>query len=284
MRWKIGQREIRLGEAPLVMGILNVTPDSFSDGGKFLDPHRAVDRAQEMVSQGAAIIDVGGESTRPSAPIVSLEEERRRVIPVLERLAGRISAPISIDTQKPEVAREALLLGASIVNDVGANRRNPAMLQAVSEQGAGYICMHMLGTPGTMQERPSYSNVVSEIDEFFAESLAVCSRFGLSEEQVALDVGVGFGKTVFHNLELLSRLKTFRKHGRPIVLGVSRKSFIGRVLKIENVSERLSGSLACACWGLHAGAAVFRVHDVQATTQALAMWQAIEQCEFMEFT
>ena len=266
------------------MGILNVTPDSFSDGGKFLDSNRAVDRAQEMVSQGAAIIDVGGESTRPSAPAVSLEEERRRVIPVLKRLAGRIDVPISIDTQKPEVAREALLLGASIVNDVGASRRNPAMLQVVGEQGAGYICMHMLGTPRTMQERPSYSNVVSEIDEFFAESLAVCSRFGLSEEQVALDVGIGFGKTVFHNLELLSRLKTFRKHGRPIVLGVSRKSFIGQVLGIENVSERLSGSLACACWGFCTGAEVFRVHDVQATAQALAMWKAIERCEFMEFT
>ena len=266
------------------MGILNVTPDSFSDGGKFLDPHRAVDRAQEMVSQGAAIIDVGGESTRPSAPVVSLEEERRRVIPVLKRLADQINAPISIDTQKPEVAREALLLGASIVNDVGSNRRNPAMLQAVSEQGAGYICMHMRGTPRTMQKHPAYSNVVSEIDEFFAESLAVYSRFGLSAEQVALDVGIGFGKTVFHNLELISRLETFKKHGRPIVLGVSRKSFLGRVLGIENVSERLSGSLACACWGLHAGAAVFRVHDVRATAQVLAMWQAIERCEFMEFT
>ncbi len=266
------------------MGILNVTPDSFSDGGAFFDWRRAVDRAQEMVSQGAGIIDVGGESTRPAASAVSLAEERRRVVPVLERLVARAGVPISIDTQKPKVAREALLLGASIVNDVGAGRQHPAMLEAVSEFGAGYVCMHMLGNPRTMQERPSYADVVAEIDGFFAESLAVYSRFGLSREQVALDVGIGFGKTVGHNLELIRRLETFKRHGRPIVLGASRKSFIGRVLGIEEASGRLAGSLACACRGLHAGAAVFRAHDVPATVQALAMWQAIERCEFMEFT
>ncbi|MCS1408469.1 MAG: Dihydropteroate synthase [Verrucomicrobia subdivision 3 bacterium] len=277
MQWKIGGREMVFGKDPVVMGILNLTPDSFSDGGMFLDPNRAVDRALEMVSQGAGIIDIGGESTRPSAPHISLEEERRRVLPVLERLIGEVQVPLSIDTQKPELAREALSTGVEIVNDVGAARFDPSMLEVVGEFGSGYVCMHMKGTPGTMQHQPTYFNVVAEIDEFFAKAISSYLSVGLASEQVVLDVGIGFGKTVLHNLELIHHVETFKKHGRPIVLGVSRKSFIGKVLGIESAAERLAGSLACACWGLHVGAAVFRVHDVLATSQALAMWQAIKQ-------
>jgi dihydropteroate synthase len=229
-----------------------------------------------MVSQGAGIIDIGGESTRPSAPSVPVEVELQRVVPVIERLVKLVDVPLSIDTQKPEVARRALEAGASIVNDVGAASENPAMLEVVAQSGCGYVCMHMQGNPRTMQKSPVYSDVVSEVDAFFTSQLRSYRALGIDLEQVVLDVGIGFGKTVEHNLELLRHLESYKKHGRPILLGVSRKSFIGNILGIEDASERGPASLACVCWGLRAGVELFRVHDVSETSHVVRMWQAIE--------
>ena len=276
MNWKIGGQKVLSLKNPLVMGVLNVTPDSFSDGGNFLELEQAVDRAMGMVAQGAAIIDVGGESTRPSAPKVPSEVEQQRVVPVIERLAELVDVPLSIDTQKPEVARRALEAGASIINDVGAASGNPAMLDVVAQSGCGYVCMHMQGNPRTMQKGPTYSDVVSEVDAYFKSQLNDYRALGIDLEQVVLDVGIGFGKTVEHNLELLRHLESYKKHGRPILLGVSRKSFIGNILGIEDASERGPASLACVCWGLRAGVELFRVHDVSETSHVVRMWQAIE--------
>lgn len=258
------------------MGILNVTADSFSDGGDYLDLDRAVERAVCMVSEGAKIIDIGGESTRPSAPKVPFDVERRRVLPVIERLVELVDVPLSIDTQKPELARLALGVGASIVNDVGAASSDPAMLDVVAQSGCGYVCMHMQGNPLTMQNAPVYSNVVEEVDDFFASRLRHYQDLGIDQEQVVLDIGIGFGKTVVHNLELLRHLDSYKKHGRPLLLGVSRKSFIGDILGLENACERGAASLACVCWGLRAGIELFRVHDVSDTSHAVEMWRAIE--------
>ncbi len=275
--WQLQGQTCWVGEAPLLMGILNVTPDSFSDGGDFLDPSRAVDRALEMVAEGAGLIDVGGESTRPGAPNVSLDEERRRVTPVLERLLDAVSVPISIDTQKPELAAHALSLGVHCVNDVAAGRDSDAMLASVAQFGAGYIGMHMQGNPQTMQAQPAYANVVTEVDAFFASLIERARCLGVASEQLVLDVGIGFGKSVDHNLELIRNLETYKKHGRPLLLGVSRKSFIGKLLGIERASDRVAGGLACSCWGWQAGVRIFRVHDVAETAHALRLWQAIEQ-------
>ena len=276
MKWRMAKFDLPLDEAPVVMGILNVTPDSFSDGGLYQDAYHAADRAFELADQGAGIIDIGGESTRPFAAPVSLTEERSRVLPVLMRLSGELNVPISVDTRKPELAREALDRGADAVNDVGAHRRIPAMLEVVREFGAGYVCMHMQGEPATMQLQPEYANLVAEIDDFFAASLACYEERGIAPEQVALDAGFGFGKTAEHNVELMRNLKRFTRHGRPLVLGVSKKSFIGRVAGVEAAAGRLAGSLACVCWALQAGVRIFRVHDVAETVQALALWRAIE--------
>ncbi|MBT5708612.1 MAG: dihydropteroate synthase [Verrucomicrobia bacterium] len=258
------------------MGVLNVTPDSFFDGGDFFDLEQATERALGMVSQGAGIIDIGGESTRPMAPIVPVDVELQRVIPVIERLVKLVGVPLSIDTQKPDVARRAIEAGASIVNDVGAASEDPAMLDVVAQSGCGYICMHMQGNPRTMQTSPTYSDVVSDVDAFFTSKLRVYRACGIDLEQVVLDVGIGFGKEVEHNLELLRHLESYKKHGRPILLGVSRKSFIGKVLEINDASERGPASLACVCWGLRAGVELFRVHDVSETSHVVRMWQAIE--------
>lgn len=273
--WQLGKgRRLELGR-PMVMGILNVTPDSFSDGGLFLDPERAVDRALEMVSQGADIIDVGGESTRPSAPKVLPEVERQRVIPVIERLADQSKVLISIDTQKAEIARLAVEAGARIVNDVNAAALCPDMLEWVAQSGCGYVSMHMQGTPQTMQKAPTYSNVVTEVAQFFDQALSHYESFGISVEQIVLDVGIGFGKTVEHNLELLRHLERYKNHGRPLLLGVSRKSFIGKILGEKSTGDRLAASLACVCWGMTAGVRLFRVHDVIETSQLIRMWRAI---------
>ncbi len=273
--WKIGRQRVLDLEQPLVMGVLNVTPDSFSDGGRFLEPERAVDRALEMRSQGADIIDVGGESTRPSAPRISPEVERQRVIPVIERLAEHKDVVISVDTQKAEVARLAVEAGALIVNDINAAAQSPEMLDLVAESGCGYVSMHMQGTPQTMQQAPAYSNVVAEVSEFFRQSLVCYEKYGVLLEQIVLDVGIGFGKTVDHNLELLRHLVDFKKHGRPLLLGVSRKSFLGKILGAESTDDRLAASLACVCWGMSADVKIFRVHDVLETSQSVRMWRAI---------
>ena len=261
----------------LIMGIVNVTPDSFSDGGRFLDPSAAIDRALVLIREGADMVDVGGESTRPKATPVGEKEELRRVLPVIEALAGRIQIPISIDTMKPNVARAALQAGASIVNDVAANRDDAEMWRAVAEAGAGYVAMHMQGTPQTMQALPEYRDVVAEIGAFFAERLARLEQGGVQREQVVLDVGIGFGKTVEHNLQLLARHDSFTKWNRPLLLGASRKSFIPKASDEPDTADRLAGSLACVCWGAQHGASIVRTHDVAATRQALRVIEGISR-------
>jgi dihydropteroate synthase len=258
----------------LVMGIVNVTPDSFSDGGRFADADAAVAQAVELAAQGADILDLGGESTRPGATPVSEAEELRRVIPVIERLASRVKIPLSIDTMKPAVARAALAAGASIVNDVAANREDDAMWRLVAETGAGYVCMHMQGSPRTMQSNPSYQDVVREVGEFFSGRRRRLNDCGVAPEQIIFDVGIGFGKTVEHNLQLLGALESFTNLERPLLLGVSRKSFLGRIPGAE-AADRLPASLACACLAVAAGVQIIRAHDVAETVPAIRLTEAI---------
>jgi dihydropteroate synthase len=256
------------------MGIVNVTPDSFSDGGRYLAPDAAVSHALELVRQGADLLDIGGESTRPQAAPVPEAEELRRLIPVIERLAPTVGIPISVDTQKAAVARAALAAGANIVNDIAANRTNDALWRIVAEAGAGYVAMHMQGTPQTMQQNPLYADVVEEVTAFFADRLERLAAAGVAREQVALDVGIGFGKTLEHNLELLRALGRFRKLRRPLLLGVSRKSFIGKLLGAD-VPARLPAALACAGWAVEQGVQIIRTHDVAETVQAVRMTEAL---------
>jgi len=269
------QFQFRFPRPALVVGVVNATPDSFSDGGRFFEPSAAIDHALKLAAEGADIIDIGGESTRPGATAVSQEEELRRVLPVIEGLARCTKAPVSIDTRKPVVARAALEAGASIVNDVGANRFDGEMSRVVAETGAAYVLMHMQGTPETMHKNPSYKDVVAEVNDFFDHGLSQLAAFGVGPERVILDVGIGFGKTLEHNLQLLGGLGSFTKWNRPLMLGVSRKSFIGAITGEADAAGRLSGSLACACWAREAGVQLFRVHDVAATRQALNMTEAI---------
>jgi dihydropteroate synthase len=270
------QFEFRFPRPALVMGIVNVTPDSFSDGGKFLEPDAAVAHALELVAQGAEILDIGGESTRPGAAPVGEAEELRRVIPVLEKLSAQVKVPISIDTTKPAVARAALEAGASIINDIGvATRTDFAMWKMVTEHRAGYIVMHAQGSPATMQEQPVYRDVVRDINGFFSERLGLLlNEIGMPMEQVLLDVGIGFGKTLEHNLALLAGLKAFAKWRRPLLIGVSRKSFMGQLLGAD-VQNRLPAALACTTLAVGDGANIIRTHDVAATLQAVRMAEAI---------
>lgn len=272
--FRAGRHLFRFPGPTVVMGIVNVTPDSFSDGGLYLRPEAAVQHGLDLARAGAGVIDVGGESTRPGAVPVSEAEELRRVIPVIERLVACLDLPVSIDTQKPAVARAALAAGATLVNDIAASRSDPELWAAVAAARAGYVCMHMQGRPDTMQQHPSYDAVVPEIQAFFSSKLRELASAGLSAEQVLLDVGIGFGKTLEHNLQLLGALGTFKKLGRPLLLGVSRKSFIGKLLGVD-VADRLPGSIACACWASLAGVQFVRVHDVAETVQALRMLDAI---------
>jgi dihydropteroate synthase len=227
-----------------------------------------------LVEQGAEILDVGGESTNPQAMPVPEAEELRRVMPVIEQLVGRVSVPVSIDTMKPGVARAALQAGASIVNDVGANRREDAMWRIVAEARAGYVCLHMQGTPQTMQANPIYADVAREVAGFFLERIQRLNGCGVNPEQVILDPGIGFGKTLEHNLKLLATLRGFVEIQRPLVLGVSRKSFIGKLLGAE-LGARLPAALACACLAVEAGVQIIRAHDVAETLQAVRMAEAI---------
>ena len=256
------------------MGILNVTPDSFSDGGRYLDPRAAMEQARQLVAEGADILDVGGESTRPGAAPVSEDEERARVIPVIERLVAELPVPISIDTFKPSVARAALEAGACIVNDIAANHPNPDLHRCVADFEAGYVAMHMQGLPRTMQIAPAYADVVGEIHAFFRRTLLALETAGVSAEQVVLDPGIGFGKSLEHNLELLGRVAAFTDLGRPLLLGVSRKSFLGKLLGTP-VDARLPGSLAATCLAVADGVAIVRAHDVAATVQAVRVTEAI---------
>lgn len=256
------------------MGIVNVTPDSFYDGGRYFGAEAAVQHALDLVAEGADLLDIGGESTRPGAEPVPQEEEMRRVLPVIEALAPRIKIPLSIDTVKPAVARAAIRAGASIINDIAANRQDPEMWEVAAETGAGYVAMHMQGTPATMQQHPHYDDVVAEVDQFFGGVLQRLQQAGVRPEQVALDVGIGFGKTVEHNLQLLAALRQFKRWRRPLLLGVSRKSFIGKLLGAEP-QERLPASLACACWAVAQGVDIIRAHDVRATVHAVRMTEAL---------
>ncbi len=271
MRFRARQFEFGFPRPALIMGVVNVTPDSFSDGGQFLDINAAVAHALELAGEGADILDIGGESTRPGAQPVAESEELRRVLPVIEYLASRVSIPISIDTMKPAVARAALAAGASIVNDVAAHREEVAMWHEVVKFGAGYICMH---APQTMHEKPAYVDVVREVGDFFQERLKRLSATGMALDQVVLDVGIGFGKTLEHNLQLLANLRHFTTMARPLLIGVSRKSFIGRLLGAD-VQERLPGSLACASLAVAAGVQIVRAHDVEETVQAIRMTEAV---------
>jgi dihydropteroate synthase len=250
------------------MGIVNVTPDSFSDGGLFLEADAAVDRGLAMAEEGAAILDVGGESSRPGAAPVPAEEELRRVLPVVERLAGA-GHRISIDTTKAAVARAALDAGATIVNDISAFRFDPVLAGLVADRKADCCLMHMLGDPRTMQEDPRYEDVVSEVKAFLEERLAFATGEGVPEERVWLDPGIGFGKTVAHNLELLRRLDEIVAVGRPVVIGTSRKNFLGKLTGGKPEAERLPGTIATNVIALERGATVFRVHDVAPVVDAL---------------
>jgi dihydropteroate synthase len=278
MIWRACDRSWEFPRPTLVMGVVNVTPDSFSDGGKFQSTNQAVEHALRLADEGADILDIGGESTHPGATPVDESEELSRVISIIEKLAGQTQAALSIDTQKPTVAQAAVKAGAVIINDIAANREDEAMWQLVAETGAGYVAMHMLGTPQTMQEAPQYGNVVNDVEAFFISRMTRWNDWGMALEQVVLDPGIGFGKTVEHNLALLAALERFTKMQRPLLVGASRKSFIGHVTNTE-VNDRLPGSLACACRAAQAGAGVVRVHDVKETVQALQTWEAIEKHE-----
>jgi len=278
MIWRACDRCWEFPRPTLVMGVVNVTPDSFSDGGKFQSTNQAVEHALRLVDEGADILDIGGESTRPRATPVDESVELSRVIPVIEKLASQTQAALSIDTQKPTVARAAVETGAVIINDIAANRDEEAMWQLVTETGAGYVAMHMLSTPQTMQESPQYGNVVNDVEAFFNSRMERWTDWGMALEQVVLDPGIGFGKTVEHNLALLAALERFTKMQRPLLVGASRKSFIGHVTNTE-VNDRLPGSLACACRAAQAGAGVVRVHDVKETVQALHTWESIKKHE-----
>jgi dihydropteroate synthase len=255
------------------MGVVNVTPDSFSDGGLYLDPEAAISHGEELVRAGAGILDVGGESTRPGAEAVPAEEELRRVVPVIEGLAGG-GAEISVDTSKSAVAAAALEAGATIVNDVTALRGDPEMARLCADRGPTVVLMHMLGEPRTMQEGPVYGDVVAEVKAFLAARLRAAVAAGIAAERIWLDPGIGFGKTAEHNLELLRRLAELGELGRPLVIGTSRKSFIGRV-DGSAASERLGGTIASSVLAAAEGAEVLRVHDVAEVGQALAVATAI---------
>ncbi len=257
-----------------LLGVLNVTPDSFSDGGAFLDPGAAAEHALRMAADGADCIDIGGESTRPGAPPVSAEEEWARIGPVLKRLLGCCPVPISVDTTKAAVAARALDAGVAIVNDVSALRFDPALAGLVAEAGAGLVLMHMQGTPRTMQERPSYGDVVAEVRAFLAERLQVAIGAGIPPEAVLLDPGIGFGKAVEHNLTLLRRLPELGTLGRPLLVGPSRKAFIGAVLGTA-VTDRLEGTAAALALAIAGGATLVRVHDVKAMGRVARMCDAI---------
>jgi dihydropteroate synthase len=274
MLWQTRTRTFDFSQGGVVMGILNVTTDSFSDGGQWLDLDQAVEHARAMAGEGAEIIDIGGESTRPGAEPVAEQEELRRVLPVIRALAGDARFVISIDTMKAGVARAAVAEGAAIINDVGG-LREPAMREAVRESGAGAIAMHMQGEPRTMQRAPHYSDVVREVREFFRHTLEGCLASGIAPMKLAFDPGIGFGKAVAHNLALLRDLGSLRVEGRPLVLGVSRKSFIGKVLGSEAVEDRAWPTVALTSLGAVHGANVVRVHEVRANFEALRMTEAI---------
>jgi dihydropteroate synthase len=262
---------------PVVMGVLNVTPDSFSDGGRYADPEAAVERALRMAEEGAAVIDVGGESTRPGAAPVSAAEELGRVLPVIGRLAGRLAVPVSIDTSKPEVMREAVAAGAGMINDVRGFEA-PGALEAVAGTGAALCLMHMRGDPRSMQDDPRYADVVGEVRDYLSTRLAACAAAGIAAGRVCVDPGIGFGKRPEHNLALLATLDRLAPAGIPVLVGVSRKSLVG-IITGRPPGERLAGSVAFAALAVLRGAAIVRAHDVAATVDAVKIADALRRAE-----
>jgi dihydropteroate synthase len=256
----------------LVMGIVNVTPDSFSDGGQYFEPAAAIDHGLKLAGEGADILDVGGESTRPNAAPVLEDEELRRISPVVKALVQQSGKPVSIDTYKPAVARAAVDLGASIINDIAGNRSDTTMWKLAAESGAAYVLMHMRGTPRSMQSEAKYESVLADVNEFFHSRMPMLLDAGISPEQIILDPGIGFAKTAEHNLQLLAGLNRLRLQQRPLLIGASRKSFIGNVLGSQ---DRLPGSLACAGWAVAQGAQIVRTHDVAPTLQVIRMTEQI---------
>ena len=265
-------RILRL-DSPVVMGILNVTPDSFSDGGSYCQLDSAVKQAKTLLNQGAKIIDIGGESTRPGAPDVSLEDELDRVIPLVKALRASSDCIISIDTSKSEVMRQAIIAGADIINDVRA-LQEPGAIEVLAQYPEVAIClMHMQGQPRTMQSNPHYDDLFADINEFFAERLGACEQAGIQSERIILDPGFGFGKTLAHNYQILNKFDVFNQFKLPVIAGLSRKSMIGNLLN-RDTNERLAGSLAGALIAAQNGAKIIRVHDVQETVDVLSVWQA----------
>ncbi len=262
-------------DRPMVMGVLNVTPDSFSDGGRYLDSGAAVKHALEMVEEGADLIDIGAESSRPGAEPVSEAEELHRLIPVVQEVCRHVSVPVSVDTTKAAVARAAIEAGAAVVNDISAGQADPAMTGVVAETGAGLVLMHRQGTPQTMQRAPQYGSVVDDVRDFLRGRMQAAEQAGIAAEQILLDPGIGFGKNLEHNLTLLAGLDAFQSLGRPILVGVSRKAFIGEVLG-RRTDDRLMGTAAAVAAALLRGARMVRVHDVKAMQDVVRMIHAIQ--------
>ena len=269
-----GDRSIDLSNGPVVMGIINATPDSFSDGGLFLEPSRAVERALEMIDEGADIIDIGGESSRPGSGELSVQEELSRVAPILEGLSGETDVPISIDTRKAKIAEAAIGLGATVINDISGLTHDPGMAEAAARSGAAVIVMHMQGTPETMQDDPFYEDVLSEIIEWFETRTASLISAGVAKDKIIIDPGIGFGKRLVDNLDILRGMGDFRGLGFPIMVGYSRKSFIGMITGREP-TDRLWGGLAALGSALDGGAQIVRVHDVRETIDFIEVWKAI---------
>ena len=263
---------------PVIVGILNVTPDSFSDGGNWPTAAAQIEAGERLAAEGAGIVEVGGESTRPGSQGVSLEEELRRVLPVVGELAQRLAVPVAVDTSKAEVARRALEAGAEIVNDVTALRGDPALAAVVAERGCGLVLMHMRGTPGTMQDRPSYEDVMSEIEGFLAERVRFAVGREIRRNRIILDPGIGFGKRVSDNLRILREAERLRRLGCPLMIGASRKSFIGKVTG-RSVGERLPGTCVANVFALLGGAEYLRVHDVPAARDVVKLFLAVREAQ-----
>lgn len=274
MNWKIKSIDLKI-DKPLIMGILNVTPDSFYDGGKYFDIEKAVKRGIEIEKEGADIIDIGGISTRPGSIPVDEEEEIKRVIPVIKILSKELKIPISCDTFRSKVAEKALENGAEIINDISAFSIDKNLFDVIKYSDCGYVLMHMKGTPETMQINPYYDDVCNEIYEFFKEKIKILQENGVDLERIVIDPGIGFGKRVCDNIEILKKLDTFKKFNRPILIGTSRKSFIGKLLNLE-VEERLEPTIASCIYSYLKGASIFRVHDVKEVKKALDLIYMIE--------
>ena len=267
-------KQLSFGQRTLIMGVLNVTPDSFSDGGCYLDVAAAISHAEKRVEDGADVIDIGGESSRPGASSASTEEELSRVLPVVEGIVDDISVPVSIDTCKSAVARRALEAGANIVNDITALCGDAEMVKVAVEMNAGVILMHMRGTPRTMQHSPVYDDVVSEISSWLQRRIEEAETKGVPPDKIVIDPGIGFGKTVDHNLEILRRLDEFRNLNKPVLIGTSRKSFIGKILDLP-VNDRIEGTAATVAWAIAHGADMIRVHDVKTMHRVARMTDAL---------